>query len=140
MATTALRKPAPRAPLVLIVDDEPDVRDMMRDLFEGEGYLVETAEDGQDALDKLETIGRPSVILLDLMMPRMSGNAFLEAARKKRPEMARVPVVVITGYAQMMMAAQSVTRILQKPVDLSALLAIVRGYCEPRGTGASLHR
>ncbi len=118
-------------PLVLIVEDDDDVRDMMRELFEDEGYRVATAGDGRDALDLIERIGKPNVILLDLMMPRMSGGDFLEAARRKRPDLARVPVVVITGYAQMMFSVSPVERMLTKPVDLHALLDIVRQYCKP---------
>ncbi len=116
-------------PLVLIVEDDVDVREMMRELFEDEGYRVAVAIDGRDALDIIDRIGRPNVILLDLNMPRMSGGDFLEAARRKRPDLARVPVVVITGYAQMMFSVSPVERMLTKPVDLHALLGIVRQYC-----------
>ncbi len=118
-------------PLVLIVEDDVDVREMMKELFEDEGYRVAVATDGRDALDVIDRIGRPNVILLDLMMPRMSGGDFLEAARRKRPDLARVPVVVITGYAQMMFSVSPVERMLTKPVDLHALLDIVRQYCRP---------
>jgi CheY-like chemotaxis protein len=122
----------PKAPsLILIVEDDEDIRAMMKELFEGEGYRVVTAVDGRDALDVIERIGKPSVILLDLMMPRMSGGDFLETARRRRPDLARVPVVVITGYAQMMFSVSPVERMLTKPVDLNALLDIVRQYCRP---------
>lgn len=117
--------------MVLVVEDDADVRETMQDLFESEGYRVTTAEDGLAALDVLDRIERPGVILLDLMMPRMSGGDFLDAARKKFPDLSRVPVVVITGYAQLRYSVPNAARTLSKPVDLGSLLAIVRKVCRP---------
>lgn len=121
-------RPSP-PPLVLVVEDDADVRDTLRELFEDEGYRVATAEDGRVALELLERIDRPGVILLDLNLPEMSGTAFLDAARRKFPGLARVPVVVLTGYAQLALAVRDVTRTLMKPADLGTLLAVVRQVC-----------
>lgn len=113
----------------MVVDDDDDVRDTMRELLEGEGYRVETAGDGRDALDLLESIERPGVILLDLSMPRMGGQEFLEEARKRHPELRRVPVVVVSGHLHSLIAARSVRRIFKKPVDLGELLTVIRQIC-----------
>jgi len=117
--------------LVLVVEDDDDLRATMQEIFEAEGYRVITAGDGRTALDLIDQWERPGVILLDLMMPRMSGGDFLEAARRKHPELARVPVVVVTGHAQKRFALPHISRTMQKPVDLNALLNIVRQVCRP---------
>ncbi|MBM4357740.1 MAG: response regulator [Deltaproteobacteria bacterium] len=117
------------APLVMVVEDDEDVRETMRAIFEAEGDRVATATDGQDALELLERIEPPGVILLDLMMPRLSGGDFLETARRRHPALLRVPVVVVTGHAQSRFAMPAVTRTVAKPLDLGALLAIVKQVC-----------
>ena len=65
---------------VLIVDDDADIRDMMRMFLETDGYRVIAAADGQDALQQLQR-ARPGVVVLDLTMPDMDGEEFLERMR-----------------------------------------------------------
>jgi CheY-like chemotaxis protein len=111
---------------VLVVEDEEDLREMVRDALELNGYAVVTASDGQDALGKLADIDQLCLILLDLLMPGMNGWDFVEVLRK-RSELAAVPVVVhssATGNAP-----AGVTRVLQKPVMFEHLLSVVREYC-----------
>ncbi|WP_342151180.1 response regulator [Methylorubrum sp. SB2] len=79
---------------VLIVDDDPDARERMRRTLQREGWQVREAENGAQGLDSLDA-ARPSLILLDLMMPVMDGFAFLRALRG-RPD-GNVPVVVLTA-------------------------------------------
>jgi CheY-like chemotaxis protein len=67
-------------PRVLIVDDDPEIRESMRMVLEDEGYHVREAADGVAALDELHRDQQPCVVLLDLMMPRMNGWEFLGAA------------------------------------------------------------
>ncbi len=69
------------SPLVLVVDDDPDILDAICDILETEGYRVARARHGLEALDRVE-LERPAVILLDLMMPVMDGVAFAEALRR----------------------------------------------------------
>ena len=110
---------------VLIVDDDPDIRDAVGECLRYEGYDVHSATDGRDALDRLEYGLRPAVILLDLMMPVLNGFDVLEAL-KNRPEWKSIPVVIVSanrGYeAEDLSGAVS---ILRKPVNVDRLLAAV---------------
>jgi len=110
---------------VLIVDDDPDIRDAVGECLRYEGYDVHSAADGRDALDRLEYGLRPAVILLDLMMPVLNGFDVLEAL-KARPEWKSIPVVIVSanrGYeAEDLSGAVS---ILRKPVNVDRLLAAV---------------
>jgi CheY-like chemotaxis protein len=116
--------PSPRRD-VLIVDDDPDIRDAVGECLRYEGYDVHSAADGRDALDRLEYGLRPDVILLDLMMPVLNGFDVLEAL-KSRPEWKSIPVVIVSanrGYeAEDLSGAVS---ILRKPVNVDRLLAAV---------------
>ena len=79
---------------VLIVDDDPDIRDVLADTLESKGFDVVTAANGADALTVLCDTGvRPSVILLDLMMPVMDGYGFLERWRRD-PALASIPIAI----------------------------------------------
>jgi len=110
---------------VLIVDDDPDIRDALGECLRFEGYGVHAAVDGRDALDRLEFGLKPDVILLDLMMPVLNGFDVLQALRK-RPDWKSIPVVVVSanrGYeAEDLEGAVS---ILRKPVNVDRLLAVV---------------
>lgn len=111
---------------VLVVEDEEELREMMRDALEMNGYTVVTADEGQAALDALERIEKVCLVLLDLLMPGMSGWEFFEKMRA-RPELASVPVVVHSSAPSR--APAGVTRVLQKPMDLERLLLVVREFC-----------
>ena len=75
---------------LLVVDDDMDIRDALQDALELEGYAVQLAADGLEALERLRSSEpRPQLILLDLMMPRMDGVAFREALRHERAWPAR---------------------------------------------------
>jgi CheY-like chemotaxis protein len=79
----------------LVVEDDPNSRELLRRALEGEGWKVQTAENGRAALDAVAG-QRPGVILLDLMMPEMDGFEFVSALRKQ-PEGRNIPIVVITA-------------------------------------------
>jgi signal transduction histidine kinase/DNA-binding response OmpR family regulator len=81
---------------VLVVDDEPDTREMLRRVLEKAGWVVDEAENGRVALDRVRA-SMPAVILLDLMMPEMDGFAFTEEFRRSSPEALAVPIVVLTA-------------------------------------------
>jgi adenylate cyclase len=82
---------------VLIVEDDPDLREMMCLLLEGEGFEPEAACDGADALHRLRSDAvQPNVVVLDLMMPRMDGFEFL-AALRATPDGSEIPIVVLTA-------------------------------------------
>jgi CheY-like chemotaxis protein len=81
---------------VLIVEDDHDVRDSLRDVLEDAGFMVSAAGDGAEALKLLRGGLRPGVILLDLMMPRMNGYEF-RAEQRRDPSLSDIPVVVLTA-------------------------------------------
>ncbi|MBZ0284589.1 MAG: response regulator [Anaerolineae bacterium] len=94
---TTLRKYECNDPMckIMVVDDEPQIREIVHRMLEKEGYEVTEAIDGKDALEKLPLV-KPEVILLDLMMPRMDGFEFL-AQMRQSDEWNKLPVIVITA-------------------------------------------
>jgi len=85
-----------RAPYtILVVDDDPGVRERMRHMLRRDGWRVDEAANGRQALDRMGQ-DRPDVVLLDLMMPLMDGFEFVEELRR-RPEWRGIPVVVMTA-------------------------------------------
>jgi two-component system, chemotaxis family, chemotaxis protein CheY len=112
---------------ILVIDDDDDIREVMQDVLAGEGFIVDAAKDGLDALDKLEHDGQTKLILLDMMMPNMDGEAFLKALRGK-PALADARVVVISGNAAVREKAHSLhaAACLVKPFELDELLGVVR--------------
>jgi CheY-like chemotaxis protein len=115
-----------RTPTVLIVDDDREVREILALALELEGYRVERAVDGLDALLALRTGAAPDAILLDLEMPSMGGPEF-RAAQLRDPALARIPVVVLSSSAR---AVDAQLR-LAKPVDLDVLVRAIRELAGP---------
>jgi CheY-like chemotaxis protein len=113
---------------VLIVDDDADIRELMKIVLESEGYRVNVASDGLDALEQLQSGTRPSLILLDLMMPRMDGEQFLKEIRSTRS--SRTPVVIMSGHAAAQRKADELHAVycLMKPVECSELLKTVKRF------------
>ncbi len=111
---------------VLVVEDEDELREMIREALEQNGYAVVTAEHGQDALDKVAGIEQLCLVILDLFMPVMNGWDFVEKLRQSAG-LASVPVVVHSSAPGPTPAG--VTRVLQKPVLFDRLLSTVREFC-----------
>lgn len=108
-------------PLVLVVDDDPDILDAVCDILEGEHYRVTRARHGQEALERVAE-ERPAIVLLDLMMPVMDGVAFARALRAQYTE-DEIPIVVISADGNPQRAAAVGARgFLAKPFDIDALL------------------
>ncbi len=82
---------------ILVVDDEPDVRNFLAACIEDAGFQVKTAVDGADALDKLQA-DPPDLMTLDMVMPRVSGISLMRRIRSMEA-FARLPVIVITAHA-----------------------------------------
>ncbi len=115
---------------VLIVEDQPDLRDMLDLLLRHEGYTTELAANGLEALDLAHTCS-PCLVLLDLMMPVMSGWEF-RARQLEDPEIADVPVICISAVHE----PDEVKRRLKlpclaKPLDVDELLRTVHAICPP---------
>jgi CheY-like chemotaxis protein len=116
---------------VLVVEDDETIRDSLVDFLEENGYDAVGAVNGRDALDRLVAAGtRPCVIVLDLMMPVMDGQAFREA-QVGVPELVDIPVVVISAYKDLPERAKKlkVAGHLEKPLKLADLLTLVRQHC-----------
>jgi CheY-like chemotaxis protein len=117
------------APL-LVVDDDPDIREALRLLLEADGYPVITASDGLDAQEKIAGHLHPALILLDLMMPRMDGEQFLGQLRATHD--SSVPVVIMSGHGVLSEGAAhyAVQGSLTKPIDLDDLLNTVHRFAQ----------
>lgn len=116
---------------ILIVDDDFDMRDSLRDVLEDEGFTVAVAGDGLEALDYLKANAPPALILLDWMMPRCDGAEF-RARQRADAALAAIPVVLLTADAQLRekMATLEAADYLRKPVKLARLLEVVRQHGE----------
>lgn len=114
---------------ILVVEDDTDIRDSLREILEEEGYDVIHATNGQEAIEHLKKDLHPGLILLDLMMPGMDGWDFLESRRKLDP-MSRIPVVVLSALKLPVMHSD-VTLALQKPISLDKLVEVAKKYCGP---------
>lgn len=99
----------------------------MAELLENEGFTVSVASNGQEGLEVLEQIGRPCLVLLDLMMPVMSGEDFLRHVRDN-PSMNRIPVIIVTASGRAPLPGTQ--GILKKPFEISDLFATVSAHCE----------
>ena len=113
---------------VLIVEDDADLRDMMAQLLNLEGFNAATVANGREALEYLQESDRPDVILLDLMMPVMDGWEF-RRRQQADPSVAGVPVIVLSALDPTRAADVNANAFLKKPLDFDRLLALVRSYC-----------
>lgn len=119
--------PLPVTPLgpVLVVDDSESARDAICFLLETEGYRVAQAVDGRDAVEQLTRGLSPSLILLDLAMPRMDGFEF-RTWQMGDKRFAEIPVVAYSGAVDVQRAEQVLgVPALRKPVDIERLLELV---------------
>lgn len=103
---------------VLIVDDEPDVRRILLDVFRDEGYLAIAAEDGSRALE-LAALRRPDIVLSDVAMPRLDGVTLANCLARWDPP---VPVVLMSAAHA---AGVGQLPFIAKPFDLEDMLAVV---------------
>ncbi len=122
---------------ILVVDDEPDVRNFLTTCIQDAGFIVDSAIDGQDALEKIEK-EIPDLMTLDMVMPRKSGIELIRTLRKN-DKWAKLPVIVITAHARNEFASEDIKslnaftsglkprRTIEKPVTPKVL---VKTICE----------
>jgi CheY-like chemotaxis protein len=113
--------------LIMVVDDDADIRETVADVLQDEGYAVELAANGREVLEHLQASTRlPDLILLDLMMPELDGWGVL-AELEKTPRLASIPVVVFSAYARddASVAALKVRGFVRKPLRLEDLLDVI---------------
>ena len=120
---------------VLIVEDDPEMREMLTRLLTTQGFYAVGAEDGLEALHLLRTVRHrgpqtPCLVLLDLTMPRLGGDGF-RRAQLNDPIIAGVPVAVMSGAVDARQRAETLGAVatLTKPIDLDFLIEVVRRYC-----------
>ena len=118
---------------ILIIEDEPDIADVLSTILFLHGHETTTAEHGADALERMRGGLRPSIILLDLMMPVMDGQAFL-AEIERTPAFRDIPVIVFSGDHGRVLAAHggSIVARLLKPVEIESLLATIAAHAKKK--------
>jgi CheY-like chemotaxis protein len=110
---------------VLVVEDDPDIRDAVVAALEIEGFRVFQATNGAEALEVLRTMPHPSLVLADLMMPVMDGWQFIRALSDD-DRLATLPVVIVSAND---LQAPKGYRQVKKPIDIDALVNIVGELC-----------
>ena len=116
---------------ILVVDDDPDIREAIIDVLEENGHRTLSASNGDEALATLRSTDEtPCVILLDLMMPVMDGRAFRQA-QQADPELSKIPVIVLSAFRDSAETAKQldVAGYLPKPVSIEALISMIDTFC-----------
>lgn len=115
---------------ILVIDDEPGIRQVLTDILQDEGYQVVSAEDGQEGLARLQQTV-VDLVILDVWLPKMGGIEVLEIIRKDYPE---VEVIVISGHANIDMAVKAIKLgafdMMEKPLSMDKILTQVRNALE----------
>ena len=114
--------------LVAIIEDDNEFRDMLRELLEEEQYRVVALSNGAEALEILRGDTLPNVILLDVSMPVMDGFDFLRF-RNDDPQLAAVPVVLVTNAKPHERPTIGVNDVVRKPIDIDEILFAIKRYC-----------
>jgi CheY-like chemotaxis protein len=110
---------------ILLVEDDDDDRSAMKDVLEEQGFQVFEARNGQHALDFMTSTSEPSLVILDLEMPVMSGGELVDVMRRYH-RLARVPVLVVSGSKRAHVPRHDgIVGTMAKPVELKALLETV---------------
>ncbi len=117
---------------VAVVEDDPDIRETLRFILETEGYKVSSFANGQEALDGIRASQDVRLILLDLMMPVMSGWEFLKARRIRGAPLTQIPVIVVSAVADDLTSEDAVQACIKKPLDIDTLLRYVKQFCQPQ--------
>jgi CheY-like chemotaxis protein len=116
---------------ILIVDDTEDNVFFLKTLLELEGYAVDTASNGWDALGKIQAT-HPEVVLLDIIMPDMSGYSVVQRVRQDS-SLSETAIILVTSFS-VLEAEEALSNgadaFLQKPIDPDRLLATVKRFCD----------
>jgi len=124
---------------VLVVDDEPMVRETLGQVLSDEGYVVDLAVDGESALERIRA-AKPDAILLDLMMPGMNGRQFLQALREDK-HWDSIPVLIMTAVhgLEVNLATLGASEVVEKPFNVDELLnKVALAVYRSRDAGTSI--
>jgi CheY-like chemotaxis protein len=113
---------------ILVVDDDADIREVLREVLTESGHRVETASNGLEALEILRGGVSPCLVLLDLMMPVMDGYLFL-AEHRSDPTLSSIPIAVISAGRQIDWDRLAGATLLPKPIRLPHLMSVIDKYC-----------
>ncbi len=113
---------------VLVIEDEDQARGFLIEILDFEGFKAVGFSNGAEALNYLHNSAVPRLIVLDIVMPVMDGRQF-RAAMLQQPHLAKIPVVVVTGLDACAARDLAAVAVLRKPVDIDALMKIVRAHC-----------
>ena len=114
---------------ILVVDDDPATREAVAELLRDQGYHVSLAANGQQALSVCRSQSNPDLILLDLQMPVMDGVEFAKH-KEGDPDLARVPVCVMTAFRDSMSIPTGTSAVLRKPLGSTELISVARRFCQ----------
>jgi CheY-like chemotaxis protein len=114
---------------ILVIDDDYDLREAIKDLLGDEGYRVAIAADGSEGIEYLRAHPAPALILLDYWMPNLNGAAFVQKV-KAEAAWADIPVALVTADAKAgeLVERLGIEALLKKPVQLDDLLALVERF------------
>jgi DNA-binding NtrC family response regulator len=111
---------------ILVVDDEPQVAEVLRGILEFEGFEVETVENGKQALDRITSVDRFDLIITDMKMPEMDGLELLTQVQKLSKDL---PVIVLTAYATLKNGLNAIKDgvydYVSKPFSVKILMNVV---------------
>ncbi|MEO5668096.1 MAG: response regulator [Bdellovibrionota bacterium] len=111
---------------ILVVEDDSSIRETIKDILESEGYHVFTAVNGKDGLEKVHRIPKPCLVLLDMMMPVMSGQEFINNVSSD-VMLAPIPILIFSAHYDEI-TNKGVKAIIKKPADINVLLRLVAQY------------
>jgi CheY-like chemotaxis protein len=117
---------------ILLIEDDKDISDVLKDLLESEGYRVTTAENGKEGLDLLAGSSYlPDLILVDLMMPIMNGFEFCKT-KNEQEKLKSIPTIVMSadGHMDKKRDQLDVQEYLKKPLDLDIVLNTIAHYAQ----------
>jgi two-component system nitrogen regulation response regulator NtrX len=112
---------------ILVIDDEPDIRNLVKEILDDEGYIVETAKDAGEAIE-IRNSFQPDLVLLDIWMPEMDGIALLKQWEKH--DQLNLPIIMMSGHGTVETAVEAIKLgaydFVEKPLSLAKLLLTVR--------------
>lgn len=118
-------------PQIVVLEDDPDIRETVSEILQGEGYTIAAFENGKEALAGMANCKEACLILCDLMMPVMSGMEFLDARQNLGDTIVGIPVFIVSAVPEQAKNRTDVSGFIRKPIDMKLLLQIVQGHCGP---------